>query len=101
MFAKLILTKAMLEGFIENGCLNHEDAQIVKLRMARWSREKIAEEMHISVSTLDKRINRLKHCPPPAAEHNGAWLPPGPSFAAVPCPSVPRSAAGPSSGGGE
>lgn len=43
----------------------------------------------------------LSPCPPPAAEHNGAWLPPGPSFAAVPCPSVPRSAAGPSSGGGE
>lgn len=32
--------------------------------------------------------------PAPAAEHNGAWLHPGPSFAAVPCPSVPRSAAG-------
>lgn len=60
MFAKLILTKAMIEGFIVNGCLNSEDEQIVKLRMLRWSREKIAEEMHISVSTLDKRIKRLK-----------------------------------------
>lgn len=60
MFAKLILTKTMIEGFIINGCLNYEDAQIVKYRMARWSREKIAEEMHISVSTLDKRIKRLK-----------------------------------------
>lgn len=60
MFAKLILTKTMVEGFIVNGCLNHEDAQIVKLRTARWSREKIAEEMHISVSTLDKKIKRLK-----------------------------------------
>ena len=61
MFAKLILTKAMIEGFIINGCLNSEDEQIVKLRMLRWSREKIAEEMHISVSTLDKRIKRLKN----------------------------------------
>lgn len=60
MFAKLILTKAMIEGFIINGCLSQEEIQIVKLRMARWSREKIAEEMHISVSTLDKRIKRLK-----------------------------------------
>lgn len=60
MFAKLILTKSMVEGFIINGCLNYEDAQIVKLRTARWSREKIAEEMHISVSTLDKKIKRLK-----------------------------------------
>lgn len=60
MFAKLILTKAMIEGFIINGCLNYEDAQIVRLRVARWSREKIADEMHISVSTLDKRIKRLK-----------------------------------------
>ena len=60
MFSKLILTKAMIEGFIINGCLTYEDAQIVKYRMARWSREKIAEEMHISVSTLDKRIKRLK-----------------------------------------
>ena len=60
MFSNLILTKAMIEGFIVNGCLNSEDEQIVKLRMARWSREKIAEEMHISVSTLDKRIKRLK-----------------------------------------
>lgn len=60
MFTKLILTKTMIEGFIINGCLNYEDAQIVKLRTARWSREKIAEELHISVSTLDKRINRLK-----------------------------------------
>ena len=60
MFSKLILTKAMIEGFIVNGCLNSEDEQIVKLRMLRWSREKIAEEMHISVSTLDKRIKRLK-----------------------------------------
>ena len=60
MFSKLILTKAMVEGFIINGCLNYEDAMIVKYRTARWSREKIAEEMHISVSTLDKRINRLK-----------------------------------------
>lgn len=60
MFAKLILTKSMIEGFIVNGCLNHEDEQIVRLRMAKWSREKIAEEMHISVSTLDKRIKRLK-----------------------------------------
>ena len=61
MFSKLILTKAMIEGFIVNGCLNAEDEQIVKLRMLRWSREKIAEEMHISVSTLDKRIKRLKN----------------------------------------
>lgn len=61
MFSKLILTKAMIEGFIVNGCLNSEDEQIVKLRMLRWSREKIAEEMHISVSTLDKRIKRLKN----------------------------------------
>ena len=60
MFSNLILTKAMIEGFIVNGCLNSEDEQIVKLRMLRWSREKIAEEMHISVSTLDKRIKRLK-----------------------------------------
>lgn len=60
MFSKLILTKAMIEGFIICGCLNSEDEQIVKLRMLRWSREKIAEEMHISVSTLDKRIKRLK-----------------------------------------
>lgn len=60
MFSKLILTKAMIDGFIVNGCLNHEDEQIVRLRMAKWSREKIAEEMHISVSTLDKRIKRLK-----------------------------------------
>ena len=61
MFAKLILTKTMIEGFIINGCLTYEDAQIVKYRMARWSREKIAEEMHISVSTLDKKIKRLKY----------------------------------------
>lgn len=60
MFSNLILTKAMIEGFIVNGCLNSEDEQIVKLRMLRWSREKIAEEMHISVSTLDKKIKRLK-----------------------------------------
>ena len=60
MFSKLILTKTMIEGFIINGCLSYEDAQIVKYRTARWSREKIAEEMHISVSTLDKRIKRLK-----------------------------------------
>ena len=60
MFSKVILTKAMVEDFIINGCLNYEDAMIVKYRTARWSREKIAEEMHISVSTLDKRINRLK-----------------------------------------
>ena len=59
MFSKLILTKAMIEGFIVNGCLTYEDAQIVKYRMAKWSREKIADEMHISVSTLDKRIKRL------------------------------------------
>lgn len=60
MFSKFILTKAMIDGFIVNGCLNSEDEQIVKLRMLRWSREKIAEEMHISVSTLDKKIKRLK-----------------------------------------
>ena len=60
MFSKLILTKTMIEGFIINGCLTYEDAQIVKYRMARWSREKIAEEMHISVSTLDKKIKMLK-----------------------------------------
>lgn len=60
MFSKLILTKTKIEAFIINGCLNYEEAEIVKLRTAKVSREKIADKLHISVSTLDKRIKHLK-----------------------------------------
>ena len=60
MFAKLILTKTMIDQFIYHGCLTVEEAEIVRLRTAKWTRERIADELHISVSTLDKRINRLK-----------------------------------------
>ena len=60
MFSKLILTKTKIEAFIVHGCLNYEEAEIVKLRTAKVSREKIADKLHISVSTLDKRIKHLK-----------------------------------------
>ena len=50
----------MIDLFVSEGCLTDEETWIVKTRIAGWSRIKQCEHLHISISSLDKRIKRIK-----------------------------------------
>ena len=60
MSHQVIWSKIILETFIKEANLNKEDEWIMRTRVAGWSRVKQSQELHISLSCLDKKINRLK-----------------------------------------
>jgi len=60
MSHQVIWTRKALDTFIEEANLSEEDEWIMRTRIAGWSREMQSQKLHISLSTLDKRINRLK-----------------------------------------
>lgn len=53
-------SKIILETFIIEANLSKEEEWIMRTRVAGWSRVKQCERLHISMSTLDKRIRELK-----------------------------------------
>lgn len=75
MSHQVIWSKIILETFIEEANLNKEDEWIMRTRVAGWSRVKQSQELHISLSCLDKRIRRLKKRYDEVQKHN-PLLPP-------------------------
>ena len=60
MSKQVIWSKIILETYIREGNLSKEDEWIMRTRVAGWSRTKQATHLHISLSSLDKRIAHLK-----------------------------------------
>lgn len=60
MSNQVIWGKLILETFIKEACLSKEEEWIMRTRVAGWSRTKQAQELHMSLSSLDKHIAKLK-----------------------------------------
>ena len=75
MSNQVIWGKLILETFIREGCLSKEEEWIMRTRVAGWSRTKQAQELHMSLSSLDKHIAILKKKYDAAAKLN-PLLPP-------------------------
>jgi DNA-directed RNA polymerase specialized sigma24 family protein len=57
---KIIITKQLLDKFITEGCLSKEEAFIMRTRIEGWSRQEQAAALNTSLSSIDRRIRRLK-----------------------------------------
>jgi len=57
---KFFLTKKLIEIFSEEALLSNEEIFILTTLARGWTREAQANELHLSVSTLDKTLKRLK-----------------------------------------
>ena len=53
-------TNIILEEFIRLAGLTKEEEWVMRTRVAGWSRTRQADELHISIETLDRLIRRLK-----------------------------------------
>lgn len=53
-------TKLILEEFIKEALLTEDEEIIIRTRIAGWSRQKQADTLNISVSSVDKIIKKLK-----------------------------------------
>lgn len=53
-------SKIILEEFIKEALLSKEEEWIMRTRCAGWPRTRQAEELGISMATLDRRIRDLK-----------------------------------------
>lgn len=60
MSQQVAWTKLIVEEFIEQACLSKDEEFVLRTRACGWSRTAQAEYLQISMSTLDKMINRLK-----------------------------------------
>lgn len=52
--------KLILETFISEALLTKEEEMIIRTRIAGWSRTRQAEELVMSVGTVDRYIKRIK-----------------------------------------
>ena len=52
--------KIILERFIELALLTKEEEMIIRTRVAGWSRVKQANELNMSLATVDRHISKLK-----------------------------------------
>lgn len=60
MTNEVVWTKIILERFIELANLTQDEEIVIRTRVAGWSRVKQAMELNLSVSSIDRIINRLK-----------------------------------------
>jgi hypothetical protein len=60
MTNEVIWTKLILERFIDLANLTQDEEIVIRTRVAGWSRVKQAMELNLSVSSIDRIINRLK-----------------------------------------
>ena len=60
MTNEVIWTKLILERFIEQANLTQDEEIVMRTRVAGWSRVKQAMELNLSISSIDRIINRLK-----------------------------------------
>lgn len=52
--------KIILERFIELACLTKDEEEIIRTRVAGWSRQAQAQRLGMSISTVDRLISSLK-----------------------------------------
>lgn len=60
MSHQVIWQKIVLETFIAEANLSKEEEMVMRTRVDGWSRTKQADKLHMSVSTVDRIIKRLK-----------------------------------------
>ena len=53
-------SKLILETFVEEAMLTKEEEWVLRTRIAGWPRSKQAQELNMSLSTIDRTIKRLK-----------------------------------------
>lgn len=53
-------TNIILEEFVRLGGLTKEEEWVMRTRVAGWSRTKQANELHMSIESVDRIIRRLK-----------------------------------------
>lgn len=58
--SNIIWTKTKLEEFISEALLTKDEEFVLRTRIAGWSRVKQAENLGISLGTLDRIIRRVK-----------------------------------------
>lgn len=67
--------KIITEAFISDANLTKEEEIVLRTRVAGWSRQRQSRDLRISMTDLDKIINRLKRKYDQAAKYN-PLLPP-------------------------
>lgn len=60
MSKQVLWNKIILEEFIESGMLTSEEEQVIRTRVAGWSRVEQSMKLDMSLSTIDRIIKRLK-----------------------------------------
>lgn len=60
MTRQLILTKSLVETFIEEGNLNERQEYIIRTRAKGYTIARQAEELHLSIDQVNKDIAQLK-----------------------------------------
>lgn len=57
---KFFLTKKLIEIFSDEALLSNEEIFILTSSARGWTREAQANELHLSISNIDKMIKQLK-----------------------------------------
>lgn len=60
MAHEVIWTKLIVETFLSEANLSKEDEMILRTRAAGWSRTRQSTELNMSLSSIDRRIKRMK-----------------------------------------
>lgn len=60
MTRQIILTKSIVETFIEEGNLNERQEYIIRTRAKGYTIARQAEELHLSIDQVNKDIAQLK-----------------------------------------
>ena len=68
-------TKTIVNEFIEEGLLNEEEQKLLRMKVAGWSRVKQAQELKMSLATVDRLCKGLKAKYDAAQKHSDI-LPP-------------------------
>ena len=82
MSHQVIFTREIVDEFIKEAMLTEDEIFIIKTRVSGWSRQQQANELNISVQSIDRIIRRLKNkydkvaennTKFPARKHKGVW----------------------------
>lgn len=60
MSHQVVWTKIVLETFIQDAALTKDEEMVMRTRVAGWTRTKQADQLRMSISTVDRIIKRLK-----------------------------------------
>lgn len=70
MSREVLWNKLVLETFIKEGCMTNEQEMVLRLHTSGYSRQKIAMDLNMSLSTVDRHIKRLKILYDSVAKYN-------------------------------